>query len=110
VSAFWANPECPLLAVSSLSKLVDHSTTGHSSAALAFANRPVHATRRTIPFLLPRRCCESRLRCPGDVPSPLSSTSVWNPIPHLKEIGSEEAFFQKQIIGFMRDAQGSHLA
>jgi hypothetical protein len=31
----------------------------------------------------------------GDVPPPLSSTPVWSPIPHPKEIGREEALFRR---------------
>ena len=36
------------------------------------------------------------LKCVGgDVPPPLSSTAVWSPIPHPKEIGREEALFRR---------------
>jgi hypothetical protein len=31
----------------------------------------------------------------GDVPPLLSSTAVWSPIPHPKEIGREEALFRR---------------
>ena len=31
----------------------------------------------------------------NDVPPPLSSTAIWSPIPHPKEIGREEALFRR---------------
>ncbi|MGN2242347.1 HNH endonuclease [Frateuria sp. GZRR33] len=67
------------------------STTLHGKPAIM----PADPRHHPAPEALAHHYKRFEWSFDGDVPPPLSSTPVWSPIPHPKEIGREETLFRR---------------